>query len=91
MREQIQAENIAAIVDRSDPSARLLIFAGWSHIAKQAVGEANQLWMAARFMQLTGIEPFSIDLVSCVYAGQFFNNESSHIYDVLFVTACVKT
>lgn len=69
MREQTQAENIAAIVDRSDPSARFLIFAGWRHIAKQAVGEANRLWMAARFMQLTGIEPFSIDLVSCVYAG----------------------
>lgn len=66
-REDAQAKNIAAVIDSADSDARFLIFAGWSHIAKQPVGEAERLWMAARFMALTDTEPFSIDLVSCVY------------------------
>lgn len=70
-RENAQAKNIADIIDNVGPDARILIFAGWSHIAKQPVGADERLWMAARFKQLTDIEPFSIDLTSCVYkAGQ---------------------
>ena len=41
--------------------------AGWGHITKNPAGDDEQLWMAARFMQLTDIEPYAIDLVSCVY------------------------
>lgn len=66
-REDAQAKNIAAVIDTADSNARFLIFAGWSHIAKQPVGEAERRWMAARFMAHTDTEPFSIDLVSCVY------------------------
>lgn len=73
-REEAQAKNIAAVIDTADTNARFLIFAGWSHIAKQPVGEAEQLWMAARFMALTGNEPFSIDLVSCVYESEEATN-----------------
>lgn len=80
VREQTQAQNIADTIDDADSDSRFLIFAGWGHIAKYPVGDDGQLWMAARFMQLTDIEPYAIDLVSCVYdASQVVRPESGKV------------
>ncbi len=69
MRESGQASNIQARIEAAPDDARFIIFAGWAHIAKQpvsAVGGPGK-WMAARFMENTGIEPLAIDLTGCVY------------------------
>ncbi|MCC5854070.1 MAG: hypothetical protein JJU10_00115 [Idiomarina sp.] len=67
VREQTQAENIAQAIADADESARFLIFAGWGHIAKVPVGDNQQRWMAARFHDLTEIEPYAVDMVTCIF------------------------
>ena len=59
-REQKQAKNLACIF-KSDPRAKLLVIAGFSHIAKSKNHHAPNGLMAARFMKITGINPLSID------------------------------
>jgi hypothetical protein len=69
-REQGQAKNLQARIFDKDPKARVLVFAGYSHVRK--VPEVKQrggkkvetAWMAARFKQLTGIDPLTIDQTS---------------------------
>lgn len=65
-REQGQADNLIARLDAAGDDARLVIFAGWSHIAKEPL-RGGQRWMAARFRDQTGIDPLSIDLTTCVF------------------------
>jgi tetratricopeptide (TPR) repeat protein len=65
-REQNQAENLACVF-KDDPSARLVVFAGFSHIA-----EGKDFWvpggaMAARFKMLSGIDPLSVDTTTQLY------------------------
>ena len=67
VREQAQAENIADVIATADKESRFIIFAGWGHIAKRPVGEEKRLWMAARFHQLTNIDPYTVDMVTCTY------------------------
>ncbi len=64
-REQAQAENLAAIHIRS-PSAKMLIYVGYSHVAEAAVDlDAGKMeWMAVRLKRLTGIDPLTIDQAS---------------------------
>lgn len=59
LREEGQAKNLYERVFKIEPNAKLLVHAGWGHIAKQE-GDG---WvpMAIYFERLTGIEPFSID------------------------------
>ena len=67
VREQTQAENIANVIVDADKESRFIIFAGWGHIAKRPVGEDQLKWMAARFHQLTDIDPYTVDMVTCTY------------------------
>ena len=62
VREQAQAENIAAIL-ASNPGARLFIHVGFSHVmeAPAASSEGEMEWMAARLKKMTGIDPLTID------------------------------
>jgi len=62
-REQNQADNLACVF-KADPKARMVVIAGFSHIA-----EAKDHWvpggmMAFRFRQLTGIDPLTVDTTS---------------------------
>lgn len=68
LRETGQAEHIAGVIQAAGEDARFVIFAGWSHIAKEPVPApgGSALWMAGRLMEKTGITPLSIDLTSCV-------------------------
>jgi hypothetical protein len=59
-REQNEAENLACVF-KDDPRARLVVLAGFSHIAK-----GKDFWvpggaMAYRFRELSGIDPLSVD------------------------------
>ena len=58
-RDLAQAENLRARVLDVDPDARLLVHAGYGHVFKRHTAE----WapMAARFAELTGIDPFTVD------------------------------
>jgi hypothetical protein len=67
-RESGQAENIRMAIENADEEARFVVFAGWSHIAKEPIPgpEGDALWMAGRLKEKTGIDPLVIDLTSCV-------------------------
>ncbi|HYD27031.1 hypothetical protein [Brevundimonas sp.] len=54
-REQAQADNLAAVLAR-EPDAKVLVFAGYGHIAEQTGGGM----FAARFRRDTGIDPLTV-------------------------------
>jgi hypothetical protein len=66
-REQGQAKNLKARIFDMDSKARVVVFAGYSHVRKvpqvSGAGEkkVETTWMAARFKDLTGIDPLTID------------------------------
>ncbi len=68
-REKSEAENLRAAVGSFPQNARVVIFAGWSHIAEKplddGLGPSKTRWMAARFFEETNIDPFTVDLATC--------------------------
>jgi len=61
MREQGEADNLACLFAR-DPEAKVLLVAGFSHIAENPLlADDEQGWMAYRFKTKTGIDPLTID------------------------------
>ncbi|MDR1227134.1 MAG: hypothetical protein LBK47_09610 [Prevotellaceae bacterium] len=52
-REQEQAQNIYDKTLRLDPDAKVLIYAGYSHI--------DTVWMAGKFQKISGVDPLTID------------------------------
>jgi hypothetical protein len=58
-RERNQASYLAQIF-KTDPKAKVLVFAGHGHIYKKSKNP-NVKWMAAHFRDSTGIAPFCID------------------------------
>ena len=65
-REQAQADNLVKRLEAAGEDARIVIFAGWSHIAKEPIRDGHR-WMAARFRDQTDIDPLTIDLTTCVF------------------------
>jgi hypothetical protein len=63
IRDQGQAKNLKERILDGDPAAKIIIHAGYAHIAKKLQsGKQGELkWMALAFQELTGIEPFCID------------------------------
>jgi hypothetical protein len=59
-REDRQAQKLVEVMKRAD-GAPVLVWAGWRHIRKRAEMMAGCATMATRFIELSGIEPFSID------------------------------
>ena len=60
IREIEQAKNIYRILQK-DPNARILLHAGYDHIREDSLGGTWKKAMAARLMDLTGIDPFTIN------------------------------
>jgi hypothetical protein len=58
-REGQQARNIYEKVLQKDPDARILVWAGFGHISERTGG--NRPMMAARFKELSSIDPLTID------------------------------
>jgi hypothetical protein len=65
-REIAQAENLAAVL-AANPSSRVLVHVGFSHLRKTPDHRGNQ-WMTMRLQEKTGIEPLS---VSQAYTGSY--------------------
>ena len=65
-REVSQADNLAALLE-ANPSSRVLVHVGFSHLRKTPDWAGN-LWLAARFKDKTGIDPLC---VSQAYTGAF--------------------
>lgn len=59
LREVGQAKNLYERIFKSDSSAKLLVHAGYSHIAKKGI--ESWIPMAVYFKQLSGISPYTID------------------------------
>ncbi len=59
-RERLQAANLAERILKLDPHARIVVHAGYGHIAK-AVRPGSLIPMAIRFRELTGIDPYTVD------------------------------
>jgi len=63
-REQEQAENIIHRALTPNPDAKVLIYCGFHHAAKKELVNdtvKGRLYMAARLMSMTGIDPLVID------------------------------
>ncbi|WP_276366292.1 hypothetical protein [Chryseolinea sp. H1M3-3] len=60
LREIEQAKNIQQVLNR-DPSAKILIHAGYDHIREDSLGGSWEKAMASRLKELTGINPFTIN------------------------------
>lgn len=58
-RERLQAENLRTRILEVDPDAKIVVHAGYGHVQDAPAGQ----WipMAARFREMTGIDPFTVD------------------------------
>lgn len=59
-RERAQAANLATRILGVDPKARIVVHAGYGHIAK-SVPAGSMVTMAMRFREITGIDPLTVD------------------------------
>lgn len=59
-RESEQARNILQIL-KEEPSAKILIHAGYDHIREDSIGSTWEKAMAGRLKELSGIDPFTIN------------------------------
>lgn len=65
-REQHQAENLACVF-KDDPRARLVVIAGFGHIAEGKDYRMPGGVMAGRFRALSGIDPLTVDSTTQLY------------------------
>ena len=83
IREQEQANNIIAQIATAPRESKFIIFAGWSHIEENIVdlpGSSGHQWMASYFKELTGMDPFTIDLTQCSYESNSSEEWQGRIY-----------
>ncbi len=67
-REMGQAQAIEAVFRDMPPREKMLIFAGWSHIAENPIIDdegGSQTWMAAYLKQAVQSDPLTVDLATC--------------------------
>jgi len=58
-RDSIQADNIYKVIQK-DPGAKILVHAGYGHIAEEPFG-IDYIPLGLAFKKLSGIDPFTID------------------------------
>jgi len=58
-RDSVQADNIYKVIQK-DPSAKILVHAGYGHIAEEPFG-INYIPLGLALKKLSGIDPFTID------------------------------
>lgn len=61
-REELQARNIKAIIDKY-PDKKFVIYCGYDHAIEDSTRNFMVLPMAGRLKKMTGIDPFTIDQV----------------------------
>ncbi|MDZ4794759.1 MAG: hypothetical protein SGI83_10815 [Bacteroidota bacterium] len=67
-RDSIQAENIYSVL-KKNPSAKILVHAGYSHISEEKIGD--YIPMALWFRKISGIDPFTIDQTGMTEGSEF--------------------
>ncbi len=67
-RDSIQAENIYSVI-KNDPLAKILVHAGYSHIAEEKAGDFTP--MAVWFKKISGLDPFTIDQTGMTEGSEF--------------------
>ncbi len=67
-RDSVQAENIYAVI-KKDPSAKILVHAGYGHISEEKIGDYTP--MALWFKKISGIDPFTIDQTGMTEGSDF--------------------
>jgi hypothetical protein len=68
-RDSIQALNIYKVI-QADPAAKILVHAGYGHIAEKNNGE-DYTPMAMAFKKISGIDPLTIDQTDMTEEGDF--------------------
>jgi hypothetical protein len=67
-RDSVQAENIYTVI-KKDPSAKILIHAGYAHISEEKIdGYTPMGWW---FRKISGIDPFTIDQTGMTEGSEF--------------------
>lgn len=80
-RDSIQAEHIYDVI-RDDSSARILVLAGYGHIAEKSLS-ADYIPMGTAFKRISGIDPLTIDQTN-------MTEESDFAYGKAFYDAYVQ-
>jgi hypothetical protein len=68
-RDSIQALNIYRVI-QEDSTAKILVYAGYAHIAEKNIGE-DFIPMGMAFKKISGIDPLSIDQTDMTEDGDF--------------------
>ena len=67
-RDSVQAQNLYTVI-RKDPSAKILVHAGYGHIRESKID--NYTPMALWFKKISGIDPFTIDQTGMTEGSEF--------------------
>lgn len=67
-RDSIQARNIYSII-KNDPSAKILVHAGYGHIAEEKIGDYTP--MGAWLKKMSGIDPFTVNQTTLTQESDF--------------------
>jgi hypothetical protein len=78
-RDSMQAENIYSVI-KNDPSAKVLVHAGYGHICEERLGD--YIPMGSWFKKISGINPFTIDQTGLTQGSDF---EYGRLYYEFFV------
>ncbi|MEI2737393.1 MAG: hypothetical protein V9F01_01250 [Chitinophagaceae bacterium] len=67
-RDSIQAQNLYTVI-KKDPSAKILVHAGYSHVSENKIGDYTP--MALWFKKISRIDPFTIDQTGMTEGSEF--------------------
>jgi hypothetical protein len=67
-RDSVQAENIYRVI-KNDPSAKILVHAGYHHISEEKIGD--YIPMALWFRKISNLDPFTIDQTGMTEGSEF--------------------
>ncbi|MEO7983932.1 MAG: hypothetical protein ABI688_07615 [Bacteroidota bacterium] len=67
-RDSVQAANIYAVIQK-DPTAKILVHAGYGHISEEKIGDYTP--MGLWFRKMSGIDPFTIDQTGMTEGSDF--------------------
>ncbi|MBS1654559.1 MAG: hypothetical protein JSU05_06930 [Bacteroidetes bacterium] len=84
-RDSIQAVNIYRVI-KKDPSAKILVYAGYGHISESMIGDYTP--MAKWFSLISGIDPFTIDQTEMTEISNF---EYGRLFYDIFTSRFVIT
>jgi hypothetical protein len=73
VREAAQATNLLGALNTLPPNARIVVHVGFSHL-RETPDRRNNVWLAARFRALSGLDPLTIEQSTTGSFGPFGKN-----------------